>query len=82
MVELTQRLMRKHPEGPLFRSFRGGKPYTRQAVRCRFRRLRTRFPELAKVVSYTLRHTFATDALAQSVPIATVAELIATPRPP
>jgi integrase len=76
MIELTKRLMLEHPEGPLFRSFRGGKPYTRQAVRCRFRRLRKRFPGLANVVSYTLRHTYATDALAQSVPIATVAQLM------
>jgi integrase len=76
MVSLTERLMREYPEGPLFRSFRGGKPYTAQAVRCRFRRLRERVPALANVVCYTLRHTYATDALVHSVPIATVAELM------
>jgi integrase len=87
MLTLTKRLMKEHPDGPLFRSFRGNRPYTRQAVRCRFRRLRAKFPELANVVSYTLRHTFTTDALAQfttdalaqSVPIATVADLLGHP---
>jgi integrase len=76
MLDLTKRLMRENSDGPLFLSVRGGRPYTRNGVRCRYRALRAKFPGLGKVVSYTLRHTFATDALAQSVPIATVAELM------
>ena len=37
---------------------------------------RAKFPELSEVVAYTFRHTFATTALVNGVPIATVAELL------
>ena len=40
-AELTRRLMQEHPEGPLFRN-EDGKPWNRNAVRCRFRRVRDR----------------------------------------
>lgn len=75
MRELTERLMSKHPEGPLFRS-KFGQPWSNNAIRIRFRRLREQFPELKDVVAYCYRHTFATDGLVKGVPIATVAELL------
>jgi integrase len=76
MVELTRKLMAEHPEGALFRSPRGDKPFSRNNVRCRFRRLREKLPHLAGVVAYSYRHTFATEALANGVGIAQVAELM------
>jgi integrase len=75
--ELTRRLMRLHPEGPLFRNA-DGNPWTRQAVNCRFRRKKARKRDrlAGDVVAYTYRATWATDALANEVPDATVAELM------
>jgi integrase len=75
MLELTKRQMEKFPTGPLFPNMRG-KVFSRNAWRCRFRRLREKFPSLAGVVCYSLRHSFATDALVKGVGIAQVAELM------
>lgn len=50
------------PEGPLLRNARG-EPWTSNAVRCGFRQVRRKVPALAGVVAYTMRHTWATDAL-------------------
>jgi integrase len=76
MVELTRRLMLKYPEGPLFRGPRSKEGFTRNGVRCRFRNLREKLPHLAGVISYTMRHSFATQALVNGVGIAQVAELM------
>jgi integrase len=76
MVELTRRLMAEHPEGPLFRTPRGGRPFTRNSIRCRFRRLRQKLPLLKGLIAYAYRHSFATDALVNGVGIAQVAELL------
>ncbi len=76
MVELCRELVAKFPEGPIFRGPRGKKPYSKNAVRCRFRRLRAKLPHLKHFISYTYRHTYATDALESGVGIAQVAELL------
>jgi integrase len=76
MVELTKRLVEAYPTGPLFRGPRGGKPFTKNGIRCRFRRLREKLPHLAGVISYSYRHSFATDALENGVGVAEVAELL------
>jgi integrase len=76
MIELTKRLMAEHPDGPLFRSPWGGKPFTRNSIRCRFRRLRQKLPHLKGLIAYAYRHSFATDALVNGVGIAQVAELL------
>jgi integrase len=76
MVELTRLLMEKYPEGPLFRGPRSKRGFTRNGVRCRFRVLRQKLPHLAGVISYTMRHSFATQALVNGVGIAHVAELM------
>jgi integrase len=76
MVQLTRRLMLKYPEGPLFRGPRSKQGFTRNGVRCRFRNLREKLPHLAGVISYTMRHSFATQALVNGVGIAQVAELM------
>jgi integrase len=75
MAELTRELMAIHSTGPLFRNTRG-RPFTRNAWRCRFRRLRQRFPNLDGVVAYSARHTFATDALVNGVGLVQVAALL------
>jgi integrase len=74
MLALCRQLAETRPEGPLFRNG-DGNPWTPNAIRCRFRRLRER-TGLGKVVAYTFRHSFATDALERGVPIASVAELL------
>lgn len=76
MVELSRKLAAKYPEGALFRGPRNKKPFTRNGIRCRFRRLREKLPHLKGVVAYTLRATYATDALENGVGIAQVAELL------
>lgn len=76
VLELTKRLMAESPEGPLFRGPRGKKPYTRNGIRCRFRRLREKLPHLKGVVAYSYRHTYCTDALVNGVGVAQVAELM------
>ena len=75
MLDLCRRLIAKYPDGPIFRGPRGGKPLTRNGIRCRFRRLRAKLPHLKGVISYTYRHSYITDALERGVPVATVAEL-------
>jgi len=74
-LALTKRLIAQHTDGPLFRNTRG-RPWTKNAVRLRFTKLRKLHPELKGVVAYTYRSSFATDALEQGVPDATVATLM------
>jgi integrase/recombinase XerD len=76
MIELTRKLVAMYPEGPLFRGPRSKRGNTRNGIRCRFRRLREKLPHLAGVVSYCMRHSFATNALVNGVGIAQVAELL------
>ncbi len=70
-----RRLVAKHPTGPLFRNSRG-KPWNRNAIRCRFRRLRKKLNLDKGVVAYAYRHTYTTAGLEGGVPIATMAELL------
>jgi integrase len=74
MVELCRKLAATHPEGPLFRNTRG-EPWTRNAIRIRFRNLRRKLKLDARVCAYVFRHTYLTEALEKGIPIATVAEL-------
>jgi integrase len=76
MIELTRKLVAMYPEGPLFRGPRSKRGNTRNGIRCRFRRLREKLPHLAGVISYTARHSFATNALVNGVGLAHVAELL------
>lgn len=75
-LELTKKLVLRCPDdGPLFRNSRGV-PWTGNAIRTRFRRLRKKHPELKGVIAYTYRASFATDALEAGVPDASVAALL------
>lgn len=85
LLALCQRLVAEHPEGPIFRNSQG-RPWTRNAVRCRMRRLRARVqrraPEkspqkpLTGVTAYTYRHSFGTDAVERGVPLPELAALM------
>jgi integrase len=75
MQKLCERLIRERTEGPLFLNSRG-KPWTANALRCRFRRLRDKFPALAGVTAYCYRHTYCTDGLLNGVPLAQMQELM------
>lgn len=76
MVKLCKLQLKRYPEGPLFRSAKLDRPWTKNAIRCRFRRLRAAFPELKGIVAYCYRHGFVTEALEKGIGDATVAELV------
>jgi len=75
MKKLSEKLAREHPTGPLFLNIRG-KPWTANALRLRFKRLREKFPALAGITAYCFRHTYATDGLIRGVPMAQMQELL------
>ncbi len=76
-LDVTKRLMRQCPTGPLCRNSRE-QPWTRNAVRLRFCRLRRALKDKlpTDLCAYHFRHTFATDALERGVDPITVAELM------
>ncbi len=76
VLDLTRQLIVKHPKGALFRGPRGCRSFSRNNIRCRFKRLRERLPHLKHFVCYNLRHTYATQALVNGVGVAQVAELL------
>lgn len=75
MVNLCRKLVAERPTGPIFLNGRN-RPWTRNAIRCRFRALRQRLGLDPGVVAYCYRHSYITDALERGVPDATVAELV------
>jgi integrase len=77
LLELTRRLMREHASGPLFRNA-DGNPWTRHAVSNRLRRKKRRKkdPIGGDIVADTHRATWATEALTNEVPVATMAQLM------
>ncbi|QDV71858.1 tyrosine-type recombinase/integrase [Botrimarina mediterranea] len=77
LVELSKRLAKENPTGPLFRNAHGG-TWTANAIRCRFRRMKAKLGDRAPkgLYLYAYRHTFATDALENGLNPMTVAELL------
>ena len=75
MLEVSRRLLLEQPSGPIFRNARGG-AWTRNAMACRFARLRAKLEMGPEATAYSFRHDYVTEALERGVPIATVAELI------
>lgn len=76
VVELCARLAAAHPTGPLFRRA-GGTPFPASYYLPRLvRALRRKLALPESVIPYGMRHTFATDALANGVPDEQVAELL------
>ncbi|MAT73362.1 MAG: hypothetical protein CMJ58_28090 [Planctomycetaceae bacterium] len=70
---ITQRLMKAHPTGPLFRNTRG-RPWTTMAVKCRFDTIKKNCG--VRYCLYSLRHTWATNALRKGVDPITVSVLM------
>jgi len=68
--ELCCRLALKHPEGPLFR-MRNGKPWNRHTLGYRLYRLSKKLG--FKVTPYTIRHAWATDAIARGASLQAIA---------
>jgi integrase len=75
VVEVCTRLAWRHPIGPLFRTARG-RPFPPGYYLARLVREVAGRAGVSGVTPYSLRHTFATDALAAGVPDAQVAELL------
>jgi integrase len=73
-VALLVRQRERYRSGPLLRNSRG-EAWTENAIGSAMRRTRER-AGIPHAVAYGLRHTFATDALANGVPDAQVAELL------
>lgn len=72
-LEITKRLMGKHPTGPLFRNT-DGKPWTPYATNCRFQHVRRKTG--VKFSLYQFRHGLATRALLNGMDAITVATLL------
>jgi integrase len=72
-LEITKRLMVKHPTGALFRNT-DGKAWTPYATNCRFQYVRRKTG--IKFSLYALRHSFATRALMNGVDCITVSTLM------
>jgi len=64
--------MLKYPQGPLFRNLRG-RPWTKDAINCRFNRLRESLPYT--VSAYSMRHTFITEGQKNGIPDSVLAEI-------
>jgi site-specific recombinase XerD len=76
MAELTRRLLTRVPRGtPLFRN-EDGKPWTNNAIRCRFRRVRQKLGLGDDIVAYLYRHAVCTDLLESGAGIAQAAEIL------
>jgi integrase len=72
-LDITRRLMAKHPTGPLFRNI-DGQAWTPNATNCRFQTVRRKTG--IKYSLYALRHSFAQHALIRGVDCITVATLL------
>jgi integrase len=75
VVAICKRLAEKYPTGPLYRTQRGT-PYGWCGLSKRMGWLRQRLGLPDTITVYGYRHSFATDALANGVPDAQVAELL------
>ena len=71
-LDITRRLMKTHPDGPLFRNI-DGQPWTPWATNCRFTRAKKATGE--KLSLYALRHTWINRMLLTGVDAFTVAVL-------
>jgi len=71
--EICTRKAERFPEGPIFRNTRGN-PWWKNALVERCRRLRAKVDFY--ISPYTIRHTFATDAIIRGVDLITIAEIM------
>jgi integrase len=73
-LEIVRRYAEQYPTGPLFRNA-DGDAWTRDAIRCRFRRLRQKLG-MPGLVATTLRHSFAHYRLTSGQDSLTVSKLL------
>lgn len=74
-VELCRAMADRWPDGPIFRNT-DGNPWTRNAVRLRFARLRDALGLPKGGGSYSARHNFVTDCLQAGISVAATAALV------
>lgn len=55
--EIVERLVKQHSNGAIFRNTKG-RPWTKNSINCRFRRLKKKF-DLPEICAYSLRHSFS-----------------------
>jgi integrase len=72
---LIKALVKRYPVGPLFRNCQD-KPWTCNAIRLRWKRLREKLNLPEGICSYAYRHTYTTEGLERGVEVATMAELL------
>ena len=72
VLSILRPLVLKYPEGPLLRNTRG-RPWTSDALHCRFYRLRETLPY--DVVPYSMRHTFITEGQKNDILDSVLAEI-------
>jgi integrase len=73
---ITRMLIAGRDSGPLFRGRRGA--VTTNAISCRIKRLKKDLEIDPKIVFYSYRHTYITEAMGRGVDVAMVAELTGT----
>lgn len=74
MLDEVRQLVKKHPHGPLFRTFRG-KAWSQKKIDCRVKTLRKRI-DAPCFTSHGYRHTFATEWLMAGRSIDLLASLL------
>jgi integrase len=80
MIELSRRLVELHPEGPIFRNSRG-RPWTRNAMACRFRVLRGELGLGPEATAYAIRHRYAREGLRRGLSSSELAALMGHSNP-
>jgi integrase len=72
-VEICKRLVRGDSADPILLNIKG-RPWTKDAINCRFRRLREKLSIGA--CAYAVRHTYATEALKKGIDSLTLAQIM------
>ena len=72
VLAILKPLVLKYPEGPLLRNT-AGRPWTKDAINCRFQRLKEKLPYRA--TAYAMRHTFINEALRNGASETAIAEV-------
>jgi len=75
IVRLMKALIKRYPSGALFRNQKD-QPWTSNAIRLRWKRLRDKLDLAKGTCSYAYRHTYTTEGMARGVDVATMAELL------
>lgn len=73
-LTIVQKLALRYPTGPLFRNGHG-EPWTKDGMVQRFKRLATRL-KIPHLIAYSMRHTFATDAVVNEVDAIVLSKLM------